>query len=217
MKNLGTKLVKRIWIFPILGILFFPVLPVKANTPVPAAQVTIYFFWGDGCPHCEAAKPFLETLQSRYPELSVASFEVYNDVENQELLFQMAKKFGMEQLTVPPFFIGPYHLLGYSPELDADFDSIITLCLQNQCPDAAEGILVVNGVGVSPQPLTLTPTYHLTETPVPQASSLSQVPVQTGQSIVLPWIGKIDLSLQSIGLSTMLIAFVDGFNPCCLL
>ena len=23
-----------------------------------SAEVTLYFFWGEGCPHCAAAKPF---------------------------------------------------------------------------------------------------------------------------------------------------------------
>jgi hypothetical protein len=32
--------------------------------------------------------------------------------------------------------------------------------------------------------------------------------------IDLPWLGPVDLGLQPLVVSTVLIAFVDGFNPC---
>ena len=33
--------------------------PVQAQSESPQNQVVLYFFWGDGCPHCAKAKPFL--------------------------------------------------------------------------------------------------------------------------------------------------------------
>jgi len=48
--------------------------------------VNIYFFWGEGCPHCEDEKQFLEKLEKKYPEIKVNDFEVWNNSENRKLL-----------------------------------------------------------------------------------------------------------------------------------
>jgi glutaredoxin len=196
---------------------------VQAQTPTPNHPVPIYFFWGDGCPHCAAAKPYLESLQTRFPEVTLFSYEVYYDEGNQQIYMQMADKFELEQLAVPALFIGPYDVLGYSEALQSDIETMVTYCILNGCEDAAEGVLIGSGNQVAIQSQsTLTPTPDLlsTETPFVQlsedVSAESQVPMLGGQSLELPWIGKIDLAKHSVILSTILIAFVDGFNPCSL-
>ncbi|NMC34069.1 MAG: thioredoxin family protein, partial [Veillonellaceae bacterium] len=70
--------------------------PVRAQTPVPAKPVCIYLFWGDGCPHCAAAKPFLKGLSEQYPNVELRSYEVWNVPENQELFKKMAAAYGFE-------------------------------------------------------------------------------------------------------------------------
>src|SRR5512136_2382048 len=81
--------------------------PATASSPAQANEpVTIYFFWGDGCPHCAAAKPFLADLAQRYPSVQVRDFEVWYHEENREPLMRMAAKFGFEPTAVPTIFIG---------------------------------------------------------------------------------------------------------------
>ncbi len=48
-------------------------------------KVVIYLFWGDGCPHCAAAKPFLNDLTHRYANTELRAYEVWYVPENQEL------------------------------------------------------------------------------------------------------------------------------------
>ncbi len=57
---------------------------------------TLYFFWGQGCPHCAAAKPFLEELKKKYPGFKVSAYEIYNSPENLEIMRNMAKSHGTE-------------------------------------------------------------------------------------------------------------------------
>ena len=37
-------------------------------------SVILYFFHGDGCPHCEAEKEYLDTIQDQYPNLVIKEY-----------------------------------------------------------------------------------------------------------------------------------------------
>ena len=86
----------------------------------PAAQtaqpVAIYFFWGNGCPHCAKAKPFLEELSRTYPNVAVRAYEVWYDEANQTLFKQMAAAYGFEPSAVPTIFIGDRHWVGFAEQ-----------------------------------------------------------------------------------------------------
>ena len=53
----------------VVAALVTAVLPLPAAPRAGAASetpgVTIYVFWGDGCPHCAALRPFLDELANR--------------------------------------------------------------------------------------------------------------------------------------------------------
>ena len=79
---------------------------------------TIFFFWGIGCPHCAAAKPFLKELEKKYPAIEVRSFEVLNNAENLDLLKKMAQARKTEATGVPVFMLG--NPAGSSPDVSLD-------------------------------------------------------------------------------------------------
>ena len=56
----------------------------QVTPPATTQPVAIYFFWGDGCPHCAKAKPFLATLAEQYPTVEVRAYAVWYNVENQQ-------------------------------------------------------------------------------------------------------------------------------------
>ena len=70
------------------------------------SQVNIYFFWGDGCPHCAKEKEFLADLASRIPSINIIDFEVYRSAENQQILMDFGKALGFEPYAVPMTVIG---------------------------------------------------------------------------------------------------------------
>ena len=115
--------------------------PVLAQTPQPNQPVYIYLFWGEGCPHCAKAKPFLEKLAAKYPRVVLKEIEIYNSEENQDLFYRMAEKFGIEQLGVPLIFIGPYYLLGYIEDMDPQIEALVAECVQTGCIDPALGLV----------------------------------------------------------------------------
>ncbi len=105
--------------------------------PLLAAESTvIYFFWGDGCPHCAHEKPFLEEMEAKYPDLEVKSFETWKNKENAELLQKMAAAYGIQARGVPATFIGNFDpIVGYADYMAADIENKIASCLESGCID----------------------------------------------------------------------------------
>ncbi len=198
---------------------------VNSTLPIQASEqpVVIYFFWGDGCPHCAAAKPVLEKMIQENPRLELRSFEVYNDTEGVQFFSALLSEMGFEPRYVPTFIIGDQIFEGYSDEIQLELESTIDTCLVNPCQDrGAELYAQFNSQ--QPTQTALTPTSAPTEvsTPSPSATT-SPTPVQAQEptpapsqqrSIKIPLLGQVDLSEHSLFLSTLLIAFIDGFNPC---
>ena len=91
--------------------------PLKAAPPpLPQGQtsvpVTAFFFYGDGCSHCEKVKPLITDLQAKYPELNVSWLEIYNNAKNLQTFSEMSRKYGVASPGVPLIFIGNSTLIG---------------------------------------------------------------------------------------------------------
>jgi len=86
---------------------------------------TLYFFWGEGCPHCAAAKPFLAGLQKKYPTLKISAHEVYKNKENLAFMQKMAESHGTEPTGVPTFFFGDTILAGFSENIAKELEDAI--------------------------------------------------------------------------------------------
>jgi cytochrome c biogenesis protein CcdA/thiol-disulfide isomerase/thioredoxin len=112
-----------------------------------AGKVEIYFFWGQGCPHCAQEKPFLEELKQKYPQLEVKDFEVYYSRENQELFKKVAQAYKTQPVGVPMTFIGKDFIVGFGTKetTGKQIENLIQNCLTNICPSPEE-ILAAGGI-----------------------------------------------------------------------
>jgi thiol-disulfide isomerase/thioredoxin len=227
----------------IIGIFLAWITPVGAQTPVPENPVYIYLFWGEGCPHCAKAKPYFENLAATYPEIQLRTYEVYYVAENQELFSLMAEKYGLEQLAVPTVFLGPYILQGYSEEYNAEIEKVIIQCIHDGCADLGLGVINTPPITIPTATVTLpvlpSPIPLIEKTPVPTTVGITQTtipdkeitpvptmiagfPTESPGSIdqthnfEIPLLGSVNLETKSSFVSTILIALVDGFNPCSL-
>ena len=79
-------------------------------------KVNIYFFHGDGCPHCADEEEFLELLKERYDgKYTIYSYETWYDSRNKELMLEAKKIMGDQQsASVPYLVIGSESFTGYS-------------------------------------------------------------------------------------------------------
>ncbi len=192
----------------------------QPETQQPVKQpATLYFFWGDGCPHCEAAKPFLAELEARYPTLEVQSFEVWYDADNRDLLQTFAEAYNTDVAGVPAIFIGEQVWVGYAEHLQAEIDNQVGLCVNIGCSSPYQPEDTSTSNASTPNLITPenTVTSEGTSTTSTSAISISTSPTSTPSTqLRVPFIGVIELAAQPLLLTTVLIALVDGFNPCSL-
>jgi glutaredoxin len=176
-------------------------LAVTGSQPVRAEQnvVNVYIFEGEGCPYCAKALAYLHSLAEEDPRIVIHDFEVYQNLENREFFIAFAAKHGYEPQYVPNTFIGDRYWIGFSDTIQAEMDQYIQDCLARPCVDYGKDIL---------------PDTSFPDVETPPDGETSD-PVNEKQfSLTLPLIGTINLADRSLFLSTLLIAFVDGFNPC---
>ena len=63
--------------------LFSFILPVNAKEN---DKITLYLFYGDGCPHCAEEKLFLDEIKGSYDNFEIVMYEVWKDKDNQDFL-----------------------------------------------------------------------------------------------------------------------------------
>lgn len=82
-------------------------------------KINMYFFWGDGCSHCEKLFKFLNTISGEYSKyVNVYAFEVWNNEENAKLMDEFNKALDLDTPSgsVPFFIIGDKAFSGYKAE-----------------------------------------------------------------------------------------------------
>ena len=78
-------------------------------------KVNIYFFWGDGCPHCKEEKLFLKSIENEYGNLfNVYEFEVWHNEENEKIMKEFGKAMGDNLTGVPYTIIGKESIKGFN-------------------------------------------------------------------------------------------------------
>lgn len=177
---------------PLLIAVAFPSGPAagaELRAEEPGAGPTLYVFMSETCPVCQAQKPFLASLQREHPGLEIVQMEVMTTGEHRDLLRAMAAAHDVRPGSVPMVFLGGRVWTGDSRQIRAEMSAQVAACLEHGCPDARE---------------LIEPGPERTDRVHDEADAL----------IDMPLLGKVNLSVQPLLLSTSLIAFVDGFNPC---
>jgi glutaredoxin len=196
-----TKLLKIV----IITISLFAFLGIYTSSSSYAEEgktVPIYLFYGEGCPHCAKEKKFLELLKEKYKEqISVKEFEVYYNQENAEIFASIVKS--IDVAGVPFLIIGESYLAGYTDDetTGAAIEKEVARCLTEECPDSLKEFLS--------QPKTSEIISYPTVISQDDSSE-STSPLYLNTHLF----GEINLKSVSLPIATILIAFVDGFNPC---
>ena len=92
----------------------------------PKEKINVYLFWGDGCPHCERAKEFFNSMDEDYAKYyNLVEYEVWYNEENNELMKEVASFLGISVKGVPFIVIGDKYFSGYSSSRDEEIKDII--------------------------------------------------------------------------------------------
>jgi glutaredoxin len=112
---------------------------VQADEPSQDLEV----FVRAGCPHCEAAKGFLDELRRERPSLRIAVYDIADDSAARQRLAALFAGRGMTSIGVPTFLIGTEMIVGFQSS-DTTGAEIRTKLDQHTrgeaAPVAAEGI-----------------------------------------------------------------------------
>jgi thiol-disulfide isomerase/thioredoxin len=98
-----------------------PTLPVDKNT-----TLTAFYFYGNGCIHCEKVKPLIADIQARYPELQIEILEVNDNRQNFDTFLTMNREYKVDSNDwgIPTVFIGKNALVGET-EIKDHFEEYI--------------------------------------------------------------------------------------------
>jgi len=95
--------------------LFLLVLTFSLFTTKVKAEdnLTLYFFWGQGCPHCVEEKAFLDDLKEEYPQIKIEDYEVYAHPENLARWQKFCQTHGVDAQGIPSLFIKDECIVGF--------------------------------------------------------------------------------------------------------
>ena len=91
--------------------LFFALPGEPASTTLPLADasvqdsVTVYFFYGEECPHCHNVIPFIQNLSIKYPDVDFQILETWHNETNNALSKLLNQKLGVQNPGVPEVIV----------------------------------------------------------------------------------------------------------------
>lgn len=91
----------------------------EENISYSKEKINIYLFYGEGCPHCEELKNYLNSLDNKEKSyFNIYTFEVWNNSTNQQFMKESAKSLNKEVSGVPFLIIGNKTFEGYSESMN---------------------------------------------------------------------------------------------------
>ena len=188
-----------------------PVLAQDAALPAIDAQsdefwygsepgaVTLYYFYSPTCPHCQAAKPWLEQFAAETPWLTLKRYSVKDNRDHARLYFNTAKSLGVEALSTPGFLFCRQVVIGYdsAETTGRQLAEAMQACHErrlNEPAPVAGASTATGGTGTT--------------------SVASAAEEKAGTTVSLPFVGSIDAKALSLPVLTVVLAGMDAFNPC---
>lgn len=182
----------------VLALLLTAFLAAKSEEVEP--KLNVHLYWQQGCPYCEGAKSDLRAIVADKPEVQLKSYELGTDAQTERTYESVLFHFGYQQAAVPLVIIGEQSFLGYfeGGHSAKRYAKAVNTCLQAGCPDILAKVKSTSRE--SPQP----------ERADHGEASKNLLP----ETIEVPLFGSVELANLSLLALTILLAGVDGFNPC---
>lgn len=187
------------FIFLILFFVFLLPLGVRAeesykdvlspilDVPVEEGKINIYFFYGDGCPHCAHEERFLEDFKETYGEfVNIYTYETWYNNKNASLMRKAKEEMGDPvSAGVPYTVIGEESFVGYGDNVGLKIERLVKSYLSFNNEDHSKDDVLDN-----------------------------EEPVVDENKEDIPLLGEVDVRDVSVFLVAVVLGLVDGFNPC---
>jgi glutaredoxin len=184
------------------GTLMLAIVLVGLSVPSAAQQtnaetVRAYVFWQEGCPYCARAITALEAIVATDPSIELTRIELGKDPRHDTAFVRSIEAYELSRAAVPLVAIGGQAFVGYTSggHSDALYRQAIDTCRTEACPDVVGPLL--------------------TRMPAPDADIAAPPNVQAlPETLELPFLGEVRTRDLSLPVLTIVLAGIDGFNPC---
>lgn len=157
---------------------------------ISAKEVVVYLFHSDSCPHCKSEKEFLKTLDN----IVVKEYEVS---EHSSLFNKVNEKLDINTTRVPLTIIGSDYKIGFNEDTKTEILNMITAYSKEDYCDAIS--LVLDDKNVT--------------NCIKQNKGIYEASENKTIKIFNKTI-KFNAKDVSLPLISIIIGFIDGFNPC---
>ena len=174
----------KLLIITILLLLFIP--------NVNAKEIKLYLFHQSTCPHCREERAYLETIKDKYTDLNIIEYEINTNKMNYDFLEKVLKETKIVSNSVPFTMIGNNYYVGFDDGIKDEIEATINKYLKDDS----------NYIDVIAK--------------IKNKEDISDIKynVDINEEKTIPILGKINAKEISLPLVSIIIGFVDGFNPC---
>jgi thiol-disulfide isomerase/thioredoxin len=176
---------------------------LPANRALASDKINVYLFWRDGCPHCAAEKEFLNELVQEYNDVVIRDYNIWASQDAASKFQEALKKLEIKgDAGVPLLVVGDQYLVGY-PVGDTDplpYQIKIRRMIQKYREEGCSDLFDKES------------TQNNSESVENDDGDCSESGDVNG--VIFPKIGNIDLEKLSLPALTVVLGFLDGFNPC---
>lgn len=212
-RNMFKFVVKAI--FFLLAVFIFA-WPVKAQST--ANEPTIHFFWSETCPHCKQEKVFLQSLQQKYPKLIIRDYEVTNNKQNYELFKQLVQELEINSVGVPLTVLNNQAIIGYYTDetTGKQIETAVLEMLSDKSSSDVQPDVDEEGNAnlVSDEEAAVDQNSNSNASNNNNPSNPEEDQPGGLSSVHIPLIGLVNLENFSLLGLTIIVAALDGFNPC---
>jgi thiol-disulfide isomerase/thioredoxin len=89
----------------------FPAVTATSGSN-PGGNVTVYFFYGEECPHCHKIMPFVVSLREKYPTVDILTLETWHNETNYAVYAALNRELKVRNAGVPEVIVGDVVLIG---------------------------------------------------------------------------------------------------------
>lgn len=176
----------------------------QADAKRSDVSVPVYVFFSESCPHCTKARAFLSRLAERERRVRVVSLALSGDPRHEAAFADLSEIHRINPPAVPLIIVGESIFVGYGQDhtTGAEIEDVVSACLAEPCADPTAKLLSRHGISV----LTVRSRQSLPN------SVVKRPPLP--EIITIPVLGEIKVDTLSLPMLTVLLAGIDGFNPC---
>ena len=187
--------VKKIFLLIVITVLCCSFQNVSAKE-----KIKLYFFHGEGCPHCAEEEKFLEKIEDKYPNVKIIEYEVWNNKSNALLMKRVGNRYNVNTNSVPLTVVSGTPISGFSDSVGEKIERVIKFYQKHGEKNIDYVSKIKNGTIKEDE----VKDYFLEYDKKSDAST----------NINIPLLGDVNLKDFSLPTSAALIGLVDGFNPC---